>query len=108
LADRALAAELGPGQPPVRALVESRKLGRAPAHGILVEYRDGLKALVLKVGSSSTRWDFACELEGEGGTLATTFHVGPWDNRNLFKALSHAIQSLFRTGVPPYPIERTL
>ncbi len=33
---------------------------------------------------------------------------GPWGNRNLFMALSHAIQSFFRTGVSPYPVERTL
>jgi hypothetical protein len=34
--------------------------------------------------------------------------VGPWNNRCLFKALCHAIQHHFRTGRPPYPLERTL
>jgi hypothetical protein len=34
--------------------------------------------------------------------------VGPWDNRNLFKALAHAIQHHFRTARAPYPVERTL
>ena len=33
---------------------------------------------------------------------------GPWGNRCLFKALSHAIQHLFRTSQQPYPVERTL
>jgi hypothetical protein len=34
--------------------------------------------------------------------------VGPWQNRNLFKALSHAIQTHFRQRQAPYPVERTL
>ena len=50
----------------------------------------------------------ACRLDGDRDPRATSFYVGPWDNRNLFKALSHAIQTFFRTGLPPYPIERTL
>src|SRR5436305_380678 len=77
-------------------------------HGILVTYRDGLRAVMLKVGSSSTRWNFACRLEGEESPRATSFYVGPWDNRCLFKALSHAIQTHFRERRPPYPVERTL
>ena len=40
--------------------------------------------------------------------LATSFYVGPWQNRNLFKALSHAIQTHFRQKRAPYPVERTL
>lgn len=34
--------------------------------------------------------------------------MGPWNNRNLFKALSHAIQYCFIHKDAPYPIERTL
>jgi hypothetical protein len=34
--------------------------------------------------------------------------VGPWNNRNLFRALSHAIQTFFREKKAPYPVERTL
>jgi hypothetical protein len=40
--------------------------------------------------------------------VATAYYVGPWQNRNLFKALSHAIQTFFREKKAPYPIERTL
>jgi hypothetical protein len=108
LAEAALSAELGPGQPPLRELLASKRLGRQPSHGILIDYVDGLHALMLKVGSSSTRWDFACRAEGHDEPLATSFYVGPWNNRNLFKALSHAIQTMFRTGEAPYSIERTL
>lgn len=77
-------------------------------HAIVLEYIDGFKATVLRAGRSSTRWNFACRLKGRKAPLATSFYVGPWENRNLFKALSHAIQIHFRTGKPPYPVERTL
>lgn len=77
-------------------------------HGILLEYRDGFRATVLKVGSSSTRWNFACRLKGEKQPVATFFNPGPWNNRCLFKALAHAIQTHFVNRQAPYPIERTL
>lgn len=108
LADAALAAELGPGQPTLRQLVQTSGFKRTAPFGILIHYRDGLKAIVLKVGESSTRWDFACRLAGESEPRATSFYVGPWRNRNLFKALAHAIQVHFRQRQAPYPIERTL
>ena len=76
-------------------------------HAIVLEYLDGFKATVLRAGRSDVRWNFACRLKGNKKPLATSFYVGPWNNRNLFKALSHAIQVHFRTGTPPYPVERT-
>ena len=77
-------------------------------HALLLEYRDGFRATVLKVGSSSTRWNFACRLKGEAKPRASAFYVGPWQNRNLFKGLAHAIQHHFQHGKAPYPVERTL
>jgi hypothetical protein len=108
LADLALAAELGPNQPPLRELVKAPPFNRSAPFGILIHYRDGLRAIVLKVGESGTRWNFACQLAGESEPRATSFYVGPWNNRNLFKALSHAIQEHFRQKRAPYPVERTL
>ncbi len=81
---------------------------RSSPWALLVRYRDGLRAAVVRVAGGATRWHFACRLAGESRPLATTFRVGPWQNRCLFKALAHAIQFHFRHGVPPYPIERTL
>ena len=77
-------------------------------HAIILNYRDGLKATVLKVGSDSNRWNFACRLKGESKPRATAYFNSPWGNRGLFKALSHAIQNLFTTGEEPYRAERTL
>ncbi|HUG93989.1 MAG TPA: hypothetical protein VML55_24375 [Planctomycetaceae bacterium] len=78
------------------------------AHAVLVTYKDGLRAAVLKLGSTADRWNFACRIRGEEQPLATALYNGPWGNRCLFKALSHAIQHLFITGRPSYPVERTL
>jgi hypothetical protein len=108
LADAAMAAELGPGQPRLRELVEQPPFNKAAPHGILIHYRDGLCAAVLKIGVSATRWNFACRLAGAPEPRATSFYVGPWQNRNLFKALAHAIQTHFKNHQAPYPVDRTL
>src|SRR5262249_36155489 len=63
---------------------------------------------VLKIGTSATRWNFACHMRGERQPRVTSHYVGPWRNRCLFMALAHAIQQFFVTRVAPYPVERTL
>jgi hypothetical protein len=117
LADAAMAAELGPdpARPTLRGLVQTPPLNREPPHGILLTYRDGFRAIALKVGArsekqhaSATRWNFACQLAGEVGPRATTFYSRLWENRCLFKALAHAIQVFFRDQEAPCPVERTL
>lgn len=105
LAEAAMAAEFG-GKLPTLKQIEGEK--EVQPHAILVTYRDGLRATVLKIGENSTRWNFACRLKEDPQVYATHFYVGPWENRNLFKALSHAIQHHFIHGKAPYPIERTL
>jgi len=104
LAEAAMATELGRSVP----LREVRGVREGAAHGILLTYRDGLRGTVLKLGSGTTRWNFACKLAGDPRPRATHFYTGPWGNRNLFQALSHAIQHHFREGRAPYPVERTL
>lgn len=86
----------------------SRPEGPLGDYAICVRYVDGLRATVLKIGSSSDRWNFACRLSGDPRPRATALFNGPWGNRCLFKALSHAIQHTFVTGQEPYPAERTL
>lgn len=108
LADAAMRAELGPETPTLRELLATEPFRSSTPHGILITYRDGKKAIALKVGDSGTRWNFACQVEGEKTPRATSFYVGPWQNRNLFRALSHAIQIHFREKRAPYPVERTL
>lgn len=107
LADAARATDPDPIRPgPLRELVRSGR--EKKIHGILLTYKDGLRAMVLNAARDGTHWHFACRMAEDPTPRATSFYVGPWDNRNLFKALSHAIQVFFRNGRPPYPIERTL
>jgi hypothetical protein len=112
LVDAAMAAERGAGMK--RQARPIRRGGPVPAdkpegdHALLVTYKDGTRGAVLKIGSSSDRWNFGCRLQGREQPLATAFCNGPWGNLNLFSALSHAIAHFLRTGKPPYPVERTL
>jgi hypothetical protein len=105
LAEAAMTSELGK-KPATLERVEGEP--EAAPHGILLHYKDGLRAVVLKIGRSATRWNVAWRLKGEANVRALHYYVGPWKNRNLFKALAHAIQHMIHTGKPPYPIERTL
>ena len=113
LAQAALDAEPNSGRPPAKDLIRPPRAGDSGSpfvsHGILLNYRDGLRAIVLAAATGGgIQWHFACQLNGEPQPRATSFYVGPWNNRNLFKALSHAIQTHFRERRAPYPVERTL
>jgi len=107
LAEAALRAQAGNDAQTPRDFVEPADGMRHPVHAILIRYSDGLRATVLRLGKSATRWCFACRLAGRPDPLAASFYVGPWENRNLFKALAHAIQQHIREKRPPYPVERT-
>jgi hypothetical protein len=108
LAAAAMRAQAGQDVGRLEDFIEPGDGKRHPVHAILIKYRDGLRATVLRIGNLSTRWCFACRLAGKPEPLATSFYVGPWENRNLFKALSHAIQTHIREKQAPYPVQRTL
>ncbi len=110
LAIAAMQAELDRGSQP-RGLSKVERPtppDTEPSHAIVLTYCDGLKATVLKIGASANRWNLACRTKSDRKIYATSLFNGPWGNRNLFKALSHSIQHFFRTGIAPYPVERTL
>ncbi len=105
LADAAMRAEFGRQ---VNFMNGIEGEGRAEPHALHITYQDGFKATVLKIGQSSIRWNLAYKVRNQDQIQATSWYVGPWRNRNLFKALSHAIQHHFRNQQAPYPVERTL
>jgi hypothetical protein len=108
VADAARATDPDPKRPgPLRDVVKSGGF-RRKIHGILVTYKDGLRGMVLNAARDSTHWHFACKTADDPAPRATSFYVGPWENRNLFKALAHAIQEFFWERRAPFPIERTL
>jgi hypothetical protein len=106
LAEAAMATEFGGKLPDLRRPIPAEK--PAEPHALLLTYRDGFRATVLKVGRNAVRWNFACKLAGDKRLHATRFIAGPWGNRCLFMALAHAIQDHFQNRRPPYPVERTL
>jgi hypothetical protein len=106
LAEAALRAEFGNKVPANWGQVGTEKA--VEPHGVLLTYRDGFRGTLLKVGSNSVRWDVAYRLTGDQQPRAFRYYVGPWGNRNLFMALSHAIQHHFVNRASPYPVERTL
>jgi hypothetical protein len=106
LAEAAMQNELGRHPGPLQDYQDD-PANSAPAHGVLVTYSDGTRGLALKLGNLN-RWNVACRLKRDPKVQATTYNVGPWQNRNLFKALSHAIQHHIIHGKAPYPVERTL
>jgi hypothetical protein len=105
LAKAAMSAELGEKVGNLREPIGNEQ---AEPHVVLLTYKDGLKAAILKLGKNSNRWNVALKLKGETEPRRTRIFNGPWGNRNLFMALSHAVQDFFRTGKAPYPVERTL
>ena len=105
LAKAAMAAEFGKSLKTLTTIEGERKV---TPHCLLLRYKDGFRAAVLKIGHNSARWNFACRLKHAPAIHATSFRVGPWENRCLFKALSHAIQDHFIHRRAPYPPERTL
>lgn len=88
--------------------VTEQELKSLATWGLLIRYRDGLKGMVVNIKGGGTHWHFACRSANDQQIKATSFNAGPWQNRCLFKALSHAIQVHFQTGKAPYPVERTL
>jgi hypothetical protein len=105
LAQAAMAAEFGKNAPDIRQPILRE---RAVPHGLLITYRDGFRATMLKIGASSNRWNFACKFAGDDRLHATRFYNGPYGNRCLFMGLAHAIQDHFVQRRSPYPVERTL
>ncbi len=106
LAQSAMAAEFGKNVPDIRRPIPGERA--VEPHGLLITYRDGFRATMLKVGQSSIRWNFACKFVGDDRRHATRYYTGPYGNRCLFMGLSHAIQDCFVQRRSPYPIERTL
>ncbi len=106
LAEAAMGAEFAKDVPNLRQPIRNERA--AEPHGLLITYRDGFRATMLKIGASSNRWNFACKFANDDRLHATRFYNGPYGNRCLFMGLSHAIQAHFVNRRSPYPVERTL
>ncbi|HWD98987.1 MAG TPA: hypothetical protein VG345_08120, partial [Bryobacteraceae bacterium] len=73
-----------------------------------IEYRDGLNATLLMLNGALKDFNFAARIKGRPGIQSTQFLLTPDPNVTYSACLAHGIEQMFETGVPPYPIERTL
>jgi hypothetical protein len=85
---------------------ELRKLARTPA-AYFIEFRDGLKATMLMLDGALKDFNFAARLK-DGHVWSTQFLLTPDPNVTYSACLMHQAARMFETGVPPYPVERTL
>jgi len=72
----------------------------------VIRYRDGLDAVVLILNGYTTSWGYAALSEGQ--VQATEFFLQPGWPYAHFSYLSLNMEEMFVTGVPVYPVERTL
>jgi len=72
------------------------------------EYADGLKLTIVQFkGAVVGDCNMAARLHG-GDVFSVQFYLPYSTMRNFFSPQVHHIETLFRTGKSPYPIERTL
>jgi hypothetical protein len=77
----------------------------------VVEYADGLRATVLILNGHVDDTTFAAQIDAAGGgdTIVSTLAYLPAPpGATFFNPLVLRIEDFFRTGRPPYPVERTL
>jgi hypothetical protein len=74
----------------------------------LIEYRDGLRATVLQLDGHSADDTFAGFVEGEKKPVSTLFWLPPPPGAAFLEALAMHVERFMDTGMPPYPVERTL
>ena len=72
----------------------------------LIEHRDGFRSAVLMLNGYVT--DFAYAGQHGGNIYATEFYLQNGPPHAHFSYLSLNIEEMFVTGVPQYPVERTL
>ena len=93
------------------APIENKPEGKMEDHCknpalFLVEYRDGLRGGVLMLNGYVSDLAYAGVVNGE--TQGTEFYLQNGPPHAHFSYLSLNIEEMFVTGVPTYPVERTL
>jgi hypothetical protein len=77
-----------------------------------IEYSDGLKGSLLMLSAVVRDFTVAVRIKGQDRPLSTQMYLpglSPGQTLpNFFSPLAHHIENLFKTGIPPYPVDRTL
>jgi hypothetical protein len=92
-------------------LEEMKQLVKEPV-AYQYEHRDGLKCTMILLNGLVQDFNFAARIEGREEPLSTQMYLPMPPARatlaNFFSPLVNAIERMFLTGRPPYPVERTL
>jgi hypothetical protein len=81
---------------------------RPDAPFYLFEHRDGLKSAVAMANGTARSFGFAAKLKGREEPVAVWFELEDAKPYGHFAYLLRAIDRMFQTGKPSYPVERTL
>ena len=74
----------------------------------LFEYNDGLTGSIFMLPGVATGSAVALKLKGESRLLAARFEERPEPRHPHFAYLLKGIERMIHTGIPSYPVERTL
>jgi hypothetical protein len=74
----------------------------------LVQYRDGLKAVMAMANGVTRQFGFAAQLKGERKPAICVLALEETPPYGHFGYLVKAIEHMVHTGKPAYPVERTL
>ena len=72
------------------------------------QYRDGTRATMMLMNGLVNDFTFAAKLKEKSKPLSTLFYLPPNPNVTYSAALMSKVEETFTTGIPPYPVERTL
>jgi hypothetical protein len=86
---------------------DMRQLGK-DAYAFRLEYRDGLEAAAFMMNGVSEDAATAVEVEGRSEPVATLMWLEEGAPFQHFGCLVQAIEQMFESGKPTYPVERTL
>ena len=84
-----------------------RDLVKKPAV-FVVDYADGLKGAAFLLTGLVEDFTVALEVEGRSEPVSTLMNLQPGRPHHHFGCLVKNIEKMFETGVPPYPVERTM
>jgi hypothetical protein len=74
----------------------------------LFEHDDGLRSAVAMANGVARHFGFAAKLKGQADPIAVFFELEEVKPFGHFAYLLQAIDQMFQTGKPSYPVERTL
>ena len=80
----------------------------AQAAVYLLEHRDGFRSSVVMASGLANQFLFAAKIKGRKEPVATWFWLEDGKPYGHFEHLLRGIESMFHTGTPAYPVERTL